>query len=122
MSVQHSGIASSGPWGVVATILWAALLAMTAVGVLTSRRHLPVRIVLGATLAGQVALHLIYGEETFLYSLHVAPLLILASAFAAASTRWRRVMLALAVALALTAAVNNVSQLGAAMAFFSRAS
>ena len=98
----------------------AALLAVTCVGLLTSREHVRARFVLGATLAGQVLLHLIYGEETFLYAMHVAPLLILASALAAASTFWRRIILLLAVALALTAAVNNVSQLTTAMAFFSR--
>jgi hypothetical protein len=122
MSVQHSAIASSGPWGVAATTLWGALLVATAVGLLTSRRDRRVRIVLGATLAGQVLLHLIYGEETFLYAMHVAPLLILAGTLALASTRWRRAILALAVVLAFTAFVNNASQLRTAMAFFSRAS
>jgi hypothetical protein len=122
MSVQHSAIASSGPWGGVATVLWAALLAIGVWVLLTSRRQVPVRIVLGATLAGQVVLHLIYGEETFLYSLHVVPLLVLAAAFAAASVPWRRAILVLAAALTVAAAINNAAQLAAAMAFFSRAS
>jgi hypothetical protein len=103
-------------------VLWGALLAVTAWRLLTSRQHVPIRFVLGATLAGQVVLHLIYGEETFLYSMHVAPLLMLAAALAAASAPWRRAVLVLAAALAVFAAVNNASQLAAALAFFSRPS
>jgi hypothetical protein len=122
MSVQHSGIASSGLWGAVATLLWGALLAATAFGLLTSSRHRPVGIALGATLIGQVLLHLVYGEETFLYSMHVAPLLILTCAYAASTVRWRHAILVLASALVLTAAISNAAQLSAALAFFSRAS
>ena len=122
MSVQHAAIASSGAWGVAATVLWIALLTATLLGLIGSRGNVRVRIVLGATLAGQLLLHLVYGEETFLYALHVAPLLVLAPANAVASTFWRRPILMLAVALALAAAVNNVSQLLTALAFFSRAS
>jgi hypothetical protein len=122
MSVQHAAIASGGPWGVAATAIWAVLLVAAVAALATSRRNQRLRIVLGATLAGQFALHMIYGEETFLYSMHVAPLLMLAAAFAAASTPWRRPILVLAAALAVTAAVNNIVQLRVALAFFSRAS
>src|SRR3954464_7363078 len=122
MSVQHSAIASSGAWGALATILWAALIVVTSIGIATSRRHRHVRIVLFTTLAGQVLLHLIYGEETFLYSMHLAPLLVLAAAAGTASSAWRRAILALVVLLTFAAAVNNFSQLGAALAFFLRAS
>jgi hypothetical protein len=119
MSVQHSALGSSGAWGVAATALWAALLGSTLVGLCTSGGNRRIRVVLGATIAGQVLLHLLYGEETFLYALHLAPLLILAAALAAASA-WRRAILALAVALAFTGAVNNAWQLRTALAFFSR--
>jgi len=120
MSVQHSALGSSGAWGVAATVLWAALLGSTLCGLWTSGGNRRIRVVLGATIAGQVLLHLLYGEETFLYALHLAPLLILAAAQAAESTAWRRAILALAVALAFTGAVNNASQLRTALAFFSR--
>jgi len=122
MSVQHSPLGSSGAWGVAATALWAALLVSTLLGLWTAAGHRRFRIVLAATITGQVLLHLLYGEETFLYALHVAPLFILAAALAAGSTAWRRPILALALALAITAAVNNASQLGTALAFFSRTS
>jgi hypothetical protein len=121
MSVQRSPIASSGAWGVAATIAWAALVASTLWGLASSRGNPRVRFVLFATLAGQLLLHLVYGEETFLYAIHVAPLLVLTAALGSAS-RWRRVILALAIALACTAAMNNAVQLGTALSFFSRTS
>ncbi len=122
MSVQHSAIGSSGPWGVVATGLWLGLLAFAMGGLLPSRENRRFRIVLGATLAGQLLLHMVYGEETFLYAMHVAPLLILATALATTATAWRRTILLLAVALTVVAAVGNASQLAIAMKFFSPAS
>jgi hypothetical protein len=122
MSVQHSPIASSGAWGVAATVAWAGLLASTIGGLMASRGNPRVRIVVLGTLAGQVLLHLLYGEETFLYAIHVAPLLVLTTTVAASSTPWRRVILVLAAALAFTAAVNNLSQLETALGFFSRTS
>jgi hypothetical protein len=122
MSVQHSAIGSSGPWGVAATMLWGALLALTARGFLSSRGDRRFRVVLASILAGQVLLHMVYGEETFLYALHFAPLLILAAALATAATAWRRTILVLAVALTVAAGVNNASQVATAMRFFSPAS
>jgi len=121
MSVQHSSIASSGAWGVAATIGWAALVATALVGLASSRGNARVRFVLFGTLAGQVLLHLLYGEETFLYAVHVAPLLVLTAALGSVS-RWRRVILVIAVVLACTAAMNNVRQLETALSFFSRTS
>jgi len=120
MSVQHSPIASSGAWGVAATVAWAALLTSAIVGLIASRGNTRVRLVALGTLAGQVVLHLLYGEETFLYAIHVAPLLVLTTALAASSTPWRRVILVLAAVLVLTAAVNNLSQLETALEFFFR--
>jgi hypothetical protein len=122
MSVQHSAIGSSGAWGVAATALWGALLVLAAIGLLSARGDRAMRLVLGATIAGQVVLHAIYGEETFLYAMHIAPLLILAAALASSATSWRRTILALAVALTFAAAVNNASELATAMRFFARAS
>jgi hypothetical protein len=121
MSVQRSPIASSRAWGVAATIVWAALVASALWGLASSRGNPRVRFVLFATRAGQLLLHLVYGEERFLYATHVASLLVLTAALGSASP-WRRVILALAIALACTAAMNNAVQLGAALSVFSRTS
>jgi hypothetical protein len=117
MSVQRAAIGSTGWWGLAATLLWAALLVLTAAELLMRRDDRRLRAVLVSLVAAQTVLHLVYGEETFLYTMHIGPLLVAAVALAATGTR-RRVMLAIALALTLCAAVNNVEQLAVARSFF----
>jgi len=56
---------------------------------------------------GQFLLHVVFGTETFLYSAHYGPVLILFSAYAC-RTRFRRIAVALAVALLVIEIANNV--------------
>jgi len=59
-------------------------------------------------IAGQLILHLFYGDDGFfLYSLHFAPLLILLASFSSA-TKWRMPCLAGAVLVGL-AAWDNIA-------------
>ncbi len=117
MSVQRSTLGTSGAWGVLATVLWLPMLGFAMQGLLASAANRGFRIALGATLGGKLLLFMIYGEETFLYSLQVAPLLVLAAALAT-TTRHRWTVLGIAGALIVAAAVTNASQLATAMAFF----
>jgi hypothetical protein len=117
MSVQRSSLGSSGPWGVAATVLWLPMLAFAVRGLFTSGADGGFRAVLAATLASQLGLFMIYGEETFLYSMQVAPLLVLAAALAT-RTAARRIVLGLALAAGVAAAVNNFLQFATAMTFF----
>jgi len=55
-------------------------------------------------LMGQLGMHLFYGDETFLYSLHFAPFLVILAAFGTL-TRARRLSLMLAGLLLLVAAM-----------------
>jgi hypothetical protein len=64
---------------------------------------------LGLGLLSQMALHVFYGTETFLYALHWAPLFIVLVAFTT-ETRARPVALVLTVMLVLAAGVNNALQ------------
>jgi hypothetical protein len=73
------------------------------------KQHGRFRIMLGVTLLGQLVLHMVYGNETFLYSLHVMPLLILVAA-ASTLTRARPVALALTALLLATMFINNLVQ------------
>jgi hypothetical protein len=117
MSVQRSSLGSSGRWGVAATVLWLPMLAFAMRGLFTSGADGGFRAVLAAALASQLGLFMIYGEETFLYSMHVAPLLVLAAALAT-RTAARRIVLGLALAVGVAAAVNNFLQFATAMTFF----
>jgi hypothetical protein len=114
LSVQHSPMATATGWALAATVCWISLLALGAAGL----RHAPrsLRITVTGFLAWQLGLHAFFGEESFLYSLHVLPALILIASFAV-WTRARVLALALASVLAVTAAVNNIHQLRSAVAF-----
>jgi hypothetical protein len=100
--------------GTVAAALWIVLLGIGLWGLVTKKERVKLRLVLAGTLLGQMALHSIYGEETFLYSLHFAPLLLGVAAMGV-QTRLRPFVLALAAGLILTAGANNFSQLSKAI-------
>ena len=118
MSVQHSAPGSATPWGRAGAWMWAALLGLGMWSARTAaRRHRALMRTLALTLLGQFALHQVYGaEETFLYSLHWLPLLIVVAA-CSTLTRARALALALAGALLVCAAVNNTHQLAGAVAY-----
>ncbi|MBD2251307.1 hypothetical protein [Nostoc parmelioides] len=81
------------------------------------KKHLKFRIVLGLTILGQLALHSVYGDETFLFSLHFAPLLVVLAALSTL-TRARPLALVLAGMLVLIVSVNNGLQFSKVVGFF----
>ena len=82
LTVQLSAPASGGWAGVLALVLWSVLLAAGAWGLARAPQWRRFAAVLGLVLAAQVLLHLIYGEETFLYAAHFLPLLMAVAVFA----------------------------------------
>jgi hypothetical protein len=108
LTVQLSA-PGSGSWaGMLALGLWTLLLAAGTHGLLRSPQWHVFGKVLGLTLAAQVALHLVYGEETFLYAAHFLPLLMALSVFAARSLPGS-VAACIALLTAGLAAFNNVA-------------
>ena len=116
MSVQMSSPGSASVWGSIAVILWIALLSLGVWGFFSIRKHLQLRIVLGFTILGQLALHIMYGDETFLYTLHFLPLLLVLVALSTL-TRARVLALVLIGALIVSAGINNSQQFSQAVAF-----
>lgn len=108
-SIQFAPIGSTGALGWAMTLLWIGLLAF-GIRALLSRGALDKpRIALGLLVFGQLALHLVYGEETFLYSLHWLPLLVIVAGIGTLGPqRWA--VLAAGAVLAVGAGVNNVGQ------------
>jgi hypothetical protein len=101
---------SGGVWGTVAVIAWTGLLCLGLWGFFATKQHPKLRIVLGLTILGQLLIHSIYGtQETFIYSLHFAPLLVTVAAFSSL-TRLRSIGLILAGLLIISAGINNRSQ------------
>ena len=74
---------------------------------------------IGLILMWQLALHLLYGDETFLYSLHYTPLLVVVAAISTL-TPARVVGLTLATGLVLVAGINNGLQFGKALELVSQ--
>ena len=106
MSVQASPLGSGSLLGTVSIWLWIALLGLGLWGLFSIKKHLKLRIVIGLALLGQLALHAVYGRETFLYSLHFAPLLVVLAALSVL-TRVRPLALVLVLILTLTVGINN---------------
>ena len=107
LSFQATAITSwaSGNWLFLAAAgLWLLLLAASVPALLSRRDRLA--LALGMMLAGQLALHIIYGDETFLYALHFIPLLIMILAVAATTAR-ARIMRPFVILLIMLAGVNN---------------
>lgn len=116
MLTQRSLPGSASLWGTIAVVLWTALLGLGIWGFFSAKQHRKLRWVLGLTILGQLALHAIYGKETFLYALHFAPLLVILAAFSTL-TPARPIALVLAGMLILTAGVNNSLQFSKAAEF-----
>lgn len=117
MLTQLSPPGSGSLWGAIAVVLWTALLGLGLWGLFSAKQHLKLRIVLGLTLLGQLGLHTLYGDETFLYALHFAPLLVVLAALSTL-TPARPLALVLAGMLVLSAGVNNGWQFTKATEFF----
>lgn len=109
LTFQFSGPGSAGPLGLLAVGLWSALLLNGLWRLITLDRHVRFRLVLGLLLVFELALHMLYGEETFTYSLNFIPLLIAVAALGVLSPG-RPAVLVLAGLLALCAGINNWQQ------------
>lgn len=97
------------PWGILAVLTWAVLLVLGVWSFFRLRQHLRLRVGIALLILAQLALHLVYGEETFLYAMHYVPLLVLLVALVTL-TRLRPLVLALSALLASTTAINNSIQ------------
>lgn len=117
MSVQRAAPGSGGTIGLIAVIAWTLLLTAGIWSLFNMGVMEKFRLTTGLLLAGQFGLHLFYGNETILYSLHYLPVMLIPAALAS-KTRWRNYVLAAAVVLLVTAAINNYQQFQFAMAFF----
>ncbi|MFZ1764140.1 MAG: hypothetical protein WAT99_14760, partial [Nitrospira sp.] len=109
LTFQFSRPGSTGPLGLLAVGLWSALLLNGLWRLVTLDHHLRFRLVLASLLGFETLLHLLYGEETFVYSLNFLPLLLAVAALGAISPG-RRVVVPLAALLALCAGLNNWHQ------------
>jgi hypothetical protein len=117
MVTQTSLPGSSGILGIIACSVWLLILIMGLLSVIRLKEHKQLRVALSLMIAGQLCLHLLYGDETFLYALHFLPLLVIMTALTTL-TRLRPVVLLLVGLLILMASINNLQQFFKAVDFF----
>jgi hypothetical protein len=114
LSYQHAGLGTMDFLKVTALISWVCLLGFATWALARVPLYPRFRITLALSILGQMALHVIYGNETFLYAMDWMPLLVTAAALATL-TQWRWVVLALAGAFLITAGIHNGVELRAAL-------
>ena len=107
LSVQTSGYSAMGLAG---ACVWGMLL-LGAAGWGVSRGHSlePLYVALVMVIAGQLALHTVFGDETFLYSAHYGPVLILFSAYAC-RTQFGKMAVVLGALLLAIEVANNIPE------------
>ena len=118
LSVQRAWPGQGHVQTVAAAAIWAGLL-MLGVAAAIRQRHRPAVRMLGLAIAAQVAVSLVFGVETFMYTAHVGPLLVMLAALACLSP-WRRIARVLALLLIPLAGFANVRAFVAAVGFLDR--
>ena len=106
MVTQSSFPGSGGIWGAIAVVLWTILLGLGVWALLTIKNHRSFLIALGLMIIGQLALHTLYNDEVFCFSIHFAPLLIVLVALSSL-TRFRVIALIVATLLLICLGINN---------------
>jgi hypothetical protein len=115
LTVQRTSAIAGGPLGAAAAVGWLALLAAGLIALAWGGGDPKLRIFLAMLVCGQLGLHSVYGEETFLYSLHFVTVLVSIVAVAAAKWQRRGVVCAI-LAVAVLVGANNITRLRQAAA------
>ncbi|MBS0421564.1 MAG: hypothetical protein JSR66_27900 [Proteobacteria bacterium] len=113
LSFQHLSLLPLDFVKAAAIISWLSLLGFAGWALVRLPQYPRFRIMLALSIAGQIVLHFVYGNETFLYTLDYLPLFLSAAALATLS-RWRPVVLAAAVVFTVAGGIHNNMQLHAA--------
>lgn len=107
---QHSPVLDQGWPGLAGMLGWIVLLACGIWGAILHRPGRPAALAIGAFMLGQIALHLVYGEITFLYAADFFPALLALAAFAF-FTPARRLAAVAALAFVILGGFSNVAEL-----------
>ena len=109
MSVQDAPVLDGGVLRLAGVFAWVALIAIAVFSLIHARSKRKLIFLLVATVAGQFVLHLLYGDETVLYSLHYLPVLIMLVAIGS-TIYWRALSRVLVLVAIVAAAVTNLAQ------------
>lgn len=106
---QRATIADYQPVGIAAAVAWIAALSLSFGSVVRARRVTPTLVALGAFVAGQLALYLVYGEITFLFAANYFAVLIILATVGSAGRRRPVHLAALAAFVVLGAVANTIA-------------
>lgn len=109
LSIQLTKLSSFAPLLMPALILWVVLLGVGLHAGLNAKNMRTFVSIVCMFLVFQIALNLVYGDETFIYALNFFPILLLVASFGAFS-KWRPYVLAAATILTIAAGYNNISE------------
>jgi hypothetical protein len=115
LSLQHTALGPISVLKALAIASWLSLLCAAAWALARLPLYPRFRATLALSIAGQITLHLVYGNETFLYALDWIPLFVTAAALATLA-RGRWIVLTLAAIFVVTAGIHNAQQLKATLA------
>ncbi len=117
MTVQNSNLIPENIFGVMAVFLWMFLLFYGLWNMFKQNKNKKFILIVLLLLGGQLGLHIFYGEETFLYSLHFFPLLLVASSYSL-NSKYRNIILVSISFLIIFSGINNIQQFSVAKIFF----
>jgi hypothetical protein len=115
LSNQHVSFGQMGPAGWIALTSWISLLLFACWAVCRQSTHPNVARAILAFLAGQMALHLVYGDITFLYAGNFFPALVCFAAFGF-FTPYRWLVYVSAIVFILFGGFNNIQQFSKSIA------
>ena len=110
---QKSAWQSYDAWGEVALAAWGVMLALSALTLLAERRVTPTILALLGFMLGQMVLHIVYGDITFLYAADFFVILMVLACQGALG-RWRRLHGAAMAVFIVAGAVANIHALDTA--------
>jgi hypothetical protein len=97
------------------TIGWAVMLGFGLWAMWKQPENTKFKLVILAIVAGQYLLHMVYGDETFLFSMNWMPLLIIVASFGL-TLPYRKWIIALTIVTTIGTAYNNFHQFSATAA------
>ncbi len=118
---QKSAWETYDTWGDVTLGVWGVMLALSALTLATERRVTPTVLALLGFIAGQIVLHTVYGDITFLYAADFLVVLMVLACQGALG-RWRRLHLAALAVFIVAGAMANAHALDTATQMASYAS
>jgi hypothetical protein len=114
LSVQDSPPGSGSNLGLAGVALWILIMSIGFASFMTHKGQFKFRIVVGGVLIGQICLHLVFGDEAFLFTIHILPLFLIIVAYGLLSP-FRIPVFALTAVLVVIVFGNNAVQLSYAI-------